>query len=220
MTTPMHVPAGSQQADLWPAPTPGGAVTARVSLPGSKSLTNRALVLAAVADGPSVVRRALRSRDTLLMAKALTGLGATVDTGAGPAGEDWSVTPGLLQGPAIVDCGLAGTVMRFVPAVAALAVGPVAFDGDERARTRPMGVIIRALNDLGVDVDDRGRGTLPFTVRGSGAVRGGGVTVDASASSQFVSALLLAGARYDRGVDVRHAGGPLPSLPHLEMTVA
>jgi 3-phosphoshikimate 1-carboxyvinyltransferase len=150
------------------------------------------------------------------MAKALTSLGAAVDTG----GDDWSVTPGHLQGPAIVDCGLAGTVMRFVPPVAALATGPVAFDGDEHARNRPMGEILRALADLGVDIDDEGRGALPFTVRGTGAVRGGVVTLDASASSQFVSALLLSGARYDEGVDVRHHGKAVPSLPHVEMTVA
>ena len=187
-----------------------------MSLPGSKSLTNRALVLAALADGPSVVRQALRSRDTLLMAKALTGLGAAVL----PSGEDWQVTPGPLLGPAIVDCGLAGTVMRFVPPVAALGTGSVAFDGDEHARKRPMGEILRGLVDVGVVVDDEGRGALPFTVRGTGAVRGGAVTLDASASSQFVSALLLAGARYDRGVDVRHVGKAVPSLPHIDMTVA
>ncbi len=216
MTTPTTSPGTTAQPDLWPAPTPRAPVTARVSLPGSKSLTNRALVLAALADGPSVVRRALRSRDTLLMAKALTGLGATVDT----SGEDWPVTPGRLLGPAIVDCGLAGTVMRFVPPVAALATGPVAFDGDAHARSRPMGEILRGLTALGVEVEDEGRGALPFTVRGTGAVRGGTVTIDASASSQFVSALLLAGARYAGGVDVRHDGGSVPSLPHIEMTVA
>src|SRR4051812_3805058 len=120
MTTPLTSSARPQQADRWPAPTPPGPVTARVSLPGSKSLTNRALVLAALADGPSVVRRALRSRDTLLMAGALRSLGAGVDTD----GDDWAVTPGPLSGPANVDCGLAGTVMRFVPPVAALATGP------------------------------------------------------------------------------------------------
>ena len=219
MTAPPTSPVPAPTGDLWGAPTPRTAVTARVSLPGSKSLTNRALVLAALSDAPSVVRGALRSRDTLLMAKALTSLGATVD----PAGEDWPVSPGPMQGPAIVDCGLAGTVMRFVPPVAALATGPVAFDGDEQARTRPMGEILRALAAVGVDLDDDGSAALPFTVRGTGAVRGGSVTIDASASSQFVSALLLAGACYDRGVDVRHAGGPagsVPSLPHVEMTVA
>jgi 3-phosphoshikimate 1-carboxyvinyltransferase len=190
-------------------------VRATVSLPGSKSLTNRALILAALSDGPSVVRRALRSRDTELMARALTSLGAPVDT----SGDDWQVSPGPITGPAEVDCGLAGTVMRFVPPVAALARGSVAFDGDPHARTRPMGEVITALRGLGVVIEDEGRGALPFTVVGSGRVPGGTVTIDASASSQFISALLLAGARYDHGVDVRHDGKPVPSLPHIEMTV-
>ena len=206
----------SEPGDLWPAPTPGRPVDATVTLPGSKSLTNRALVLAALADAPSVVRRALRSRDTELMAGALTSLGSTVDT----SGDDWQVTPGELSGPAEVDCGLAGTVMRFVPPVAALASGDVRFDGDPHARTRPMSEILRGLRGLGVDVEDAGRGTLPFTVHGNGAVKGGTVVIDASASSQFVSALLLAGARYDDGVDVMHDGKPVPSLPHIDMTVA
>jgi 3-phosphoshikimate 1-carboxyvinyltransferase len=201
--------------DPWPAPRASGPVRATVSLPGSKSLTNRALVLAALSDGPSVVRRALRSRDTELMARALTSLGAVVDT----RGDDWAVAPGALTGPATVDCGLAGTVMRFVPPVAALAQGPVVFDGDPHARTRPMGEVLGALRALNVAIDDGGRGSLPFTVLGSGHVRGGPVSIDASASSQFISALLLAGARYDQGVDVRHDGEPVPSLPHIEMTV-
>jgi 3-phosphoshikimate 1-carboxyvinyltransferase len=201
--------------DPWPAPRASGPIDRVVSLPGSKSLTNRALVLAALAEGPGVVRRALRSRDTELMAAALAGLGATVDS----SGDDWTVTPGAVRGGSTVDCGLAGTVMRFVPPVAALADGPVVFDGDPHARTRPMGEVLVGLRGLGVRVDDEGRGTLPFTVVGHGAVRGGTVTIDASASSQFISALLLAGARYDEGVDVRHDGKPVPSLPHVEMTV-
>jgi 3-phosphoshikimate 1-carboxyvinyltransferase len=201
--------------DPWPAPRATAPVHATVSLPGSKSLTNRALVLAALSDGPSVVRRALRSRDTELMAAALTALGSVVDT----TGEDWTVTPGQPTGGSAVDCGLAGTVMRFVPPVAALADGPVAFDGDPHARTRPMGEVIGALRRLGVDIDDGGRGALPFTVHGTGRVQGGTVTLDASASSQFISALLLAGARYVDGVDVRHDGKPVPSLPHIDMTV-
>ncbi len=200
--------------DLWPAPVAHEPVDARVELPGSKSLTNRALVLAALADRPSVVRRALRSRDTELMAAALSTLGSQVDT----SGEDWSVTPGPLHGGS-VDCGLAGTVMRFVPPVAALASGTVVFDGDPHARTRPMSGVLEALRALGVQVEDEGRGTLPFTVTGRGGVRGGPVVIDASASSQFVSALLLAGARYEEGVEVRHVGPPVPSLPHIEMTL-
>jgi 3-phosphoshikimate 1-carboxyvinyltransferase len=210
MSDLMHAPA-----DPWPAPHATGPLEATVSLPGSKSLTNRALVLAAVADGPGVVRRALRSRDTELMAAALTALGAEVDT----TGDDWKVTPGPWQGGATVDCGLAGTVMRFVPPVAALADGPVIFDGDPHARSRPMHEVLAGLRGLGATVDDDGRGTLPFTVVGTGSVRGGEVTIDASASSQFISALLLAGARYEQGVDVRHDGKPVPSLPHIDMTV-
>ncbi len=186
------------------------------SLPGSKSLTNRALVLAALADGPSVVRRALRSRDTLLMAQALTSLGSTVDT----SGDDWTVTPGPFDRDAAVDCGLAGTVMRFVPPIAGLSTGSVAFDGDAHMRKRPVGEILTALRGLGVDVHDDERGALPFTIAGTGSVRGGTVVIDASASSQFVSALLLAGATYEHGVDVRHDGKPIPSLPHIEMTVS
>ena len=201
--------------DLWPAPHASGPVHATVSLPGSKSLTNRALVLAALADGPSVVRRALRSRDTELMAQALTALGSPVDT----EGDDWKVAPGPVRGGATIDCGLAGTVMRFVPPIAALADGPVIFDGDPHARTRPMHEVLRGLRGLGVEIDDEDRGSLPFTVLGHGSVRGGRVTIDASASSQFISALLLAGARYDEGVDVRHDGKPVPSLPHIDMTV-
>ncbi|NUR06657.1 MAG: 3-phosphoshikimate 1-carboxyvinyltransferase [Nocardioidaceae bacterium] len=205
----------ARKPDLWPAPHTDGPVRAAVRLPGSKSITNRALVLAALSDGPSVVHRALRSRDTELMGSALTELGAPVDS----AGEDWKVTPGRLHGPATIDCGLAGTVMRFVPPVAALADGPVVFDGDPHARTRPMGQVLRGLRGLGVTVDDEGRGLLPFTVDGVGGARGGTVTIDASASSQFVSALLLAGARYDAGVDIHHDGKPMPSLPHIDMTV-
>jgi 3-phosphoshikimate 1-carboxyvinyltransferase len=200
----------------WPAPRARHPVDAVVSLPGSKSLTNRALVLAALADAPSVVRRALRSRDTTLMAGALTAMGSAVDT----SGPDWRVTPGAFRGDVEVDCGLAGTVMRFVPPVAGLSTGTVSFDGDPHMRNRPIGEILAALRTLGVAVEDDGRGALPFRVRGAGSVPGGTVVVDASGSSQFISALLLAGARYDAGVDVRHDGKPVPSLPHIDMTVA
>ena len=203
VTTPEH----------WPAPRAHAPVEATLALPGSKSLTNRALVLAAIADRPSVVRRALRSRDTSLMAGALTALGSAVDT----SGDDWTVTPGPFAADATVDCGLAGTVMRFVPPVAGLSTGTVAFDGDPHMRNRPVGEVLAALRSLGVDVSPGDR--LPFSIRGAGHVPGGRVVIDASASSQFVSALLLAGARFDRGVDVVHEGKPVPSLPHIEMTV-
>ncbi|PVG83290.1 3-phosphoshikimate 1-carboxyvinyltransferase [Nocardioides gansuensis] len=202
--------------DLWPAPRPNAPVERTISLPGSKSLTNRALVLAALADGPSVVRRPLRSRDTTLMARALASMGVGVED----SGDDWRITPGPLDGDAQVDCGLAGTVMRFLPPVAGLSTGRVSFDGDPHMRNRPVGEVLVALTALGVQVDDGGRGALPFTVVGRGSVPGGTVVIDASASSQFISALLLAGARFEHGVDVRHDGKPVPSLPHIDMTVA
>src|SRR3954467_10520876 len=150
-------------AALWPAPHPTAPVHATVRLPGSKSLTNRALVLAALSDAPSVVRRALRSRDTELMAGALSTLGTRIDT----SGDDWTVDPAPLRGGVAVDCGLAGTVTRFVPPVAGLAPGEVAFDGDPHMRTRPVGEVLTALRALGVHVDGD---HLPFTVAGAGQV--------------------------------------------------
>ena len=200
----------------WTSPTAEGPVDAIVDLPGSKSLTNRFLILAARAGGVSRLRSPLRSRDTLLMSDALRGLGVGVED---VDGEDWLVTPGDALGDAAVDCGLAGTVMRFVPPLAAMARGPVRFDGDPHARTRPMGPALEALRTLGVRIEDDGRGTLPFTVHGSGSVRGGAVTLDASASSQFISALLLSAAHYDDGVTILHDGPPVPSQPHIDMTV-
>ncbi|RVX44477.1 3-phosphoshikimate 1-carboxyvinyltransferase [Nonomuraea polychroma] len=202
-------------APHWPAPTATAPVTATVSLPGSKSVTNRALVLAALADGPGLVRQALRSRDADLMVAALRALGATLVAGdESTAGVDWHVTPGPIRGGAAIDAGLAGTVMRFVPPIAALADGPVSFDGDPHARKRPMGPILDALRALGARVDND---ALPFTI--SGPLAGGEVMLDASGSSQFVSGLLLTAARFEKGVTIRHVGPPVPSQPHIEMTV-
>ncbi|MFI6040701.1 3-phosphoshikimate 1-carboxyvinyltransferase [Nocardia sp. NPDC051321] len=196
---------------FWPAPHVDVPVHATVTLPGSKSITNRALILAALADGPSTLSGALRSRDTNLMIAALCALG----TGIEGDGDTLTVTPGPLRG-AGVDCGLAGTVMRFLPSVAALAAGDVAFDGDAQARVRPLSTILDALRSLGADIDGN---ALPFTVHGKGALRGGSVTIDASGSSQFVSGLLLSAARFDEGLIVHHDGKALPSMPHIEMTV-
>ncbi|HEY0216425.1 MAG TPA: 3-phosphoshikimate 1-carboxyvinyltransferase [Cellulomonas sp.] len=219
--TPHAAPdAAPDLADAWTAPTARGPLDATVEVPGSKSLTNRYLVIAALADGPGRLRSPLRSRDTLLMARALRSLGVTI-TDAPDAPGDWLVDPGTLRGPAEVDCGLAGTVMRFVPPLAALADGTVRFDGDAGARVRPMGPVVDALRDLGIATRDLGEpGFLPFAVDGTGRVRGGEVAVDASGSSQFVSALLLAAARFDEGLTLRHTGSTLPSVPHIEMTVA
>jgi 3-phosphoshikimate 1-carboxyvinyltransferase len=207
--------APDQTREAWPAPTARGPLSATVELPGSKSLTNRMVVLAALSATPTRIVGPLLARDTLLMADALRSLGVEItDDGA-----DWLISPGVLRGGA-VDCGLAGTVMRFVPAVAALAVGDTVFDGDPHARTRPMHTLIDGLRQAGVAVSDGGAGLLPFTVRGRGTVPGGVLELDASASSQFVSGLLLSAARFDKGIEIHHVGGPLPSLPHIEMTIA
>ena len=233
---------------LWPAPTATDPVDAVVTVPGSKSATNRALVLAALADQPGYVRRPLRSRDSLLMAEGLRALGVGIEdilnssTGTPGGGDAWRIFPNQhslpnpLCGPARVDVGNAGTVMRFLPPVATLAEGPVHFDGDPRSHERPLGGVITGLRALGARIEDEGRGALPLTVHGTGGLVGGTVTVDASSSSQFVSALLLSGPRFQQGVEVRHVaegvarsaaeggggratGGTVPSLPHIRMTV-
>ncbi|WP_103503857.1 3-phosphoshikimate 1-carboxyvinyltransferase [Streptomyces sp. SM14] len=219
----------SAPAQLWPAPTAPGAVEATVTVPGSKSVTNRALILAALAGEPGWLRRPLRSRDTLLMAAGLRALGVGVEEtvasssapggGADARGEAWRVIPGPLHGRASVDVGNAGTVMRFLPPLAALADGDVRFDGDPRSHERPLHGVIDALRALGARVEDDGRGALPLTVQGGGGLAGGRVEVDASSSSQFISALLLPAARFNQGVEVRHTGAVLPSLPHIRMTV-
>lgn len=174
-------------------------------------MTNRALILAALADSPSIIYNPLISRDTDLMKEALKAMGVGI--------SDWGphlrVTPGQLHG-ATVDCGLAGTIMRFLPPVAALADGPVIIDGDPYARKRPMSTMTKALRELGVDIKGD---SLPLTITPHGVPEGAEVIIDASASSQFVSGLLLAGARYRYGLSVRHEGGTVPSQPHILMTI-
>ena len=218
----MH--ADDDQDPTWPAPAAAGPVSALVRLPASKSITNRALVLAALSDGSAVIANPLRARDTLLAAAGLRAMGTEIaDVGGEDAvsGTGWRVTGGQpTAGSRVsVDVGNAGTVMRFLPAVAALTSAEVRFDGDARARQRPVGPILIALRELGARIDDGGRGAVPFTVLGRGAMRGGAVTLDASGSSQLVSGLLLAAPRFDEGIEVRHEGAPVPSAPHIAMTV-
>lgn len=229
-TTPANTDPTATRTELplWSAPYARGPVNASVTVPGSKSLTNRYLVLAALADGPSRLRAPLHSRDSALMIQALRQLGATVteEPGDGDYGPDLLITPldpQATSAETAIDCGLAGTVMRFVPPLAALRRGATVFDGDPHARNRPMDTIIEALVALGVPVAAEGGRTpsaLPFTVEGTGEVRGGHLVIDASASSQFVSALLLVGARFTEGLHLEHVGKPVPSLDHISMTVA
>jgi 3-phosphoshikimate 1-carboxyvinyltransferase len=209
---PVSIPATTG----WPAPTANSPVHATVTVPGSKSVTNRALILAAQATGPSSIDAPLRSRDTELMAAALSALGVEVDKGRTRQSDRWTVTPGPLRGPATIDCGLAGTVMRFLPPLAVNATGEVTVDGDEYARLRPMATILDALRQLGGRIEGD---ALPFVLHGIGSLPGGTVRIDASSSSQFVSGLLLSGASYRDGLTVVHTGKPVPSMPHIEMTV-
>lgn len=203
---------------LWPAPVATEPVQATVAIPGSKSITNRALILAALADAPSTITGGLVSRDTELMMSALRSMGTQILL----KNDQMYVTPAEKLHGGQVDCGLAGTVMRFVPPIAALATGTVAFDGDVEARRRPMSTTLDSLRALGATVKtstECNREGLPFFVEGSGEIQGGEITIDASESSQFVSGLLLAGARFTEGVTVIHEGNSLPSQPHVEMTV-
>jgi 3-phosphoshikimate 1-carboxyvinyltransferase len=211
----------------WRTPVAVAPVDAVVRLPASKSMTNRALVLAALADAPATLVGPLQARDTELMKAAIAALGSDVATSDAAGGAEpgagqlvWVVTPGWRPGPARVDVGNAGTVLRFVPPAAALAVADVEFDGDPRARERPVAELLAALRQAGVEISDGGRGALPFVVRGRGRVPGGAVTLDASSSSQLVSGLMLAAPRYARGLEIRHQGGRVPSAQHIAMTAA
>ncbi|MFT3943560.1 MAG: 3-phosphoshikimate 1-carboxyvinyltransferase [Ancrocorticia sp.] len=203
---------------VWSAPHHPEPLRSSVRIPGSKSLTNRYFVLAALGDQPSVIREPLVARDTILMAQALEAMGAGLEF----YDDALFVYPAPLRG-ATIQAGLAGTVMRFLPAVAMLAKGDVTIDGDAAARVRPMDPVLQAIKKLGVSVDHaedaQGRGVLPVTVHGTGVVEGGRIEIDASASSQFISALLLAAPRMTHGLELRHVGGAIPSSPHLEMTV-
>jgi 3-phosphoshikimate 1-carboxyvinyltransferase len=205
---------------LWPAPFRGrNSVSARVVIPGSKSVTNRALILAAQAQSPSILKRPLISRDTELMVAGLKAMGIVISEIEVAGDLAWQVTPAKLRGPAKVDVGNAGTVMRFLPPLSALAHGDISFDGDPRSYERPLAPVIAALEELGIEIKHDGRYSLPLVVKGNGAIPGGALTIDASASSQFLSALLLIGPSATNGITATHKGGALPSMPHIDMTV-
>ena len=229
----VQISPGDWPAPLAPASSEAAGKNALVHIPGSKSLTNRYLLLAALADSPSYLRAPLHSRDSALMIEALRQLGAGIELVPtnSPFGPDVKVTPlnfaqpGSTQAVSI-ECGLAGTVMRFVPALAALLPGEFAFDGDPHARQRPMGPVLEGLRQLGVQVDcEQGENALPFVLRSPGLASAEGVSeapvvrIDASTSSQFVSALLLMAPRLPQGMVLVHEGSSVPSIPHIQMTV-
>jgi 3-phosphoshikimate 1-carboxyvinyltransferase len=199
----------------WSAPFRGGLtsvgepVNAKITIPGSKSATNRALILAAIAKTQSRLRKPLSSRDADLMVKGLQSLGCKID----------EITPHKLSGPTQINVGNAGTVMRFLPPIASLATGLVHFDGDARSHERPLEPVIKALEQLGASIEHRNKYRLPLTINGSGEIKGGEVEVDASASSQFISALMLLGPATKNGLTIKNIGKTLPSMPHIEMTI-
>ena len=209
----------------WSAPFRSGLtaaskpISAIVTIPGSKSATNRALILAALATTPSRIRKPLSSRDTDLMVKGLQSLGCKIEQIKTDQGFDYQVIPGKLTGPTQIDVGNAGTVMRFLPPIAALATGLIHFDGDERSHQRPIGPVLSALEQLGVSVEHNNKYKLPITINGAGKIKGGTVEIDASASSQFVSALLLVAPATQEGITIKNIGPSLPSAPHIEMTI-
>ena len=208
----------------WPSIYRGATpVQLSVVIPGSKSVTNRALILAAQASSPSILRRPLISRDSQLMVAGIKSLGIGIEESVvevnGQQELQWKVIPGPLTGGSRIDVGNAGTVMRFLPPLAALAKGEVSFDGDPRSHERPLGPVIKALEELGISLDHENRYSLPLTVQGNGQIKGGKLTIDASASSQFLSALLLVAPSFAEGLVVQHKGSTLPSMPHIEMTV-
>lgn len=209
----------------WSAPFRSGLtaaskpISATVTIPGSKSATNRALILAALATTPSRIRKPLSSRDTDLMVKGLQSLGCKIEQVKTDQGFDYQVIPSNLTGPTQIDVGNAGTVMRFLPPIAALATGLIHFDGDERSHQRPIGPVLGALEQLGVSVEHNNKYKLPITINGAGKIKGGTVEIDASASSQFVSALLLVAPATQEGITIKNIGPSLPSAPHIEMTI-
>ena len=209
----------------WSAPFRGGLtsvgepVNAKITIPGSKSATNRALILAAIAKTPSRLRKPLSSRDADLMVKGLQSLGCKIDEIKTEQGFDYQITPQKLSGPTQIDVGNAGTVMRFLPPIASLATGLVHFDGDARSHERPLEPVIKALEQLGASIEHGNKYRLPLTINGSGEIKGGEVEVDASASSQFISALMLLGPATKNGLTIKNIGKTLPSMPHIEMTI-
>ena len=202
---------------MWSAPFRASKpISGVINIPGSKSVTNRALVLSALASSPSTLRRGLRSRDTDLMIKALSSLGVEIEIEE----DRWKITPAPLMGPTGIDVGNAGTVMRFLPPLAALAKGLISFDGDPRSHQRPLGPVIKALESLGVSIEHQGRYSLPLVINSAGYINGGEVDIDASASSQFLSSLLLVAPLMKQGLKIKNVGKNLPSKPHIEMTIA
>ena len=197
---------------------PGHPLVGRVSPPGSKSITNRALLLAALAAGTSRLTGALKSKDTTLMAAALRQMGVTVDE---PDATSFVVTStGRLAAPAEpLFLGNAGTAVRFLTAAVATVDGTVIVDGDEHMRLRPIAPLVTALRSLGIDATAE-TGCPPITIRGTGSFGQGRVEIDSGLSSQYVSALLMAAPLGDGPIEIALTGSEIGARGYVDLTLA
>ncbi len=197
---------------------PNRPLSGRVWPPGSKSITNRALLLAALAEGTSHLSGALKSKDTVLMARALREMGVTVDE---PDATSFTVTStGRLTAPAApLFLGNAGTATRFLTAAVATIDGTVVVDGDEDMRLRPIKPLVDALNSIGI-VAESATGCPPVTVRGNGRFGQGRIEIDGSLSSQYVSALLMAAPFGDGPIEVALTGKDIGARGYVDLTIA
>jgi 3-phosphoshikimate 1-carboxyvinyltransferase len=197
---------------------PGKPLTGRAMPPGSKSITNRALLLAGLAKGTSRLTGALKSDDTRYMAEALRAMGVTIDE---PDDTTFIVTgTGKLLAPAApLFLGNAGTATRFLTAAAALVDGTVVVDGDAHMRKRPIAPLVDALRSLGVDASAE-TGCPPVTVHGTGRFEASRIAIDGGLSSQYVSALLMMAAAGDRPVDIELLGEDIGALGYIDLTTA
>ena len=199
--------------EIWSAPTPVAMINAVCPVPGSKSESNRALVLGALGDGPSRLSGVLEARDTELMIAGLRHLGVRIQLDH----DEAVVTPPEHFVPAKIDCGLAGTVARFLPPLAALSGGECSFFGDPKMSERPIAPLLDGLRQLGASCSSE---HVPFSISAPDGLTGREVRIDSSGSSQFISGLLLSAARFPNGLVLHHVGDSVPSLPHIEMSVS
>lgn len=197
---------------------PNRPLVGRVSPPGSKSITNRALLLAALAAGTSRLTGALKSKDTTLMAAALRQMGVTVEE---PDATSFVVTSsGRLQQPdAPLFLGNAGTATRFLTAAVATVDGEVIVDGDAEMQVRPIGPLVTALHCLSVNIESP-TGCPPVTVRGNGHIGQGRVEIDGGLSSQYVSALLMVAPLGDGPIEVALTGPEIGARGYVDLTLA
>lgn len=200
----------------WLTTTAKTPVTGLVSVPGSKSQSNRALVLASLASRQtSTITGILDCRDTQLMIAGLKKMGVAITATSTDQVEVTGPTKWLPASDPGIDCGLAGTVMRFLPPISLLADGTSFFYGDDQAAKRPMAGLLAGLSQLGAVVTGQ---ELPFSVTAP-QILGNEIEIDSSASSQFISGLLMVAPLLPGETTIRHVGSDIPSAPHIEMTV-